>query len=97
MPEDYKIQSLGVRLRKERLSRNESQAVFAARVGVSIPTLYKMESGDPAITIGRWSRALFILGREDDLDSILHPEEDLFAQYEESVTPTRKRATRSPQ
>ena len=94
MHEDQKLKALGLRLRKERLSRNESQSVFAARVGVSVPTLYKMESGDPAITIGRWSNALFILDRQGDLDTVLQQQEDLFAKYEETITHTRKRASR---
>ncbi len=94
MQDDQHLKELGLRLRKERLSRNESQAVFAARVGVSIPTLYKMESGDPTIPIGRWSTALFILDRLDELDTILQQQEDLFAKYAKSVTATRKRASR---
>jgi len=40
-----KLKELGARLRRQRLKRNESQAVFASRIGVSIPTLHKMESG----------------------------------------------------
>jgi len=46
--EDVKLQALGTRLREERLRRNETQALFAARVGVSVPTLRKMEAGDPS-------------------------------------------------
>ena len=37
------LKTLGARLREERLRRNETQQVFASRIGVSVPTLYKME------------------------------------------------------
>lgn len=91
---DLKLQNLGSRLRNERLRRNESQAVFAARIGVSAPTLRKMESGDATVLIGHWATALDVLDRAGDIDAILTETEDLFAKYEKSKTPVRKRASR---
>lgn len=91
---DLKLQNLGARLRNERLRRNESQAVFAARIGVSAPTLRKMESGDSTVLIGHWAKALDVLDRAGDIDEILTETEDLFAKYEKSKTPVRKRASR---
>ncbi len=91
---ELKLQSLGSRLRNERLRRNESQAVFAARIGVSIPTLRKMESGDTTVLIGHWAAALDILDRSGDLDAILAEPEDLFARYETMNAPKRRRASR---
>ena len=76
---DTKLQNLGSRLRAERIRRNETQALFAARIGVSVPTLRKMESGDPTVMVGYWSIALEILDRAGDLDAILAEPEDLFA------------------
>jgi transcriptional regulator with XRE-family HTH domain len=91
---DTKLQSLGSRLRVERLRRNETQALFAARIGVSVPTLRKMESGDPTVLVGYWSTALAVLDRAGDLDAILAAPEDLFARYDQLKAPRRLRASR---
>ena len=93
-PVDTRLQKLGSRLRDERLRRNETQALFAARIGVSVPTLRKMESGDPTVLIGYWSAALEVLDRAGDLDAILAGPEDLFAKYALMQTPSRRRASR---
>lgn len=90
-----RLQALGARLRKERLRRNESQVTFAARIGVSIPTLRKMESGGTGITIGSWVMALEILDRGADIDGLLAEHDDLFSRFEAlTTTPARKRASR---
>ena len=89
-----RLKSLGARLREERLRRNETQQVFASRIGVSIPTYYKMEHGDPSVQMGQWAVALDILGHIGDLDLLLAPTEDLFAKYEQSKVPKRQRASR---
>jgi transcriptional regulator with XRE-family HTH domain len=92
--DDMKLQSLGSRLRGERLRRNETQAVFAARIGVSVPTLRKMEAGDSTVLIGHWSAALTILDRAGEWDAILAEPEDLFAKYDRMKAPSRRRASR---
>lgn len=91
-----KLSALGARLKAERLQKNESQKIFAARIGVSVPTLTKMEKGDSSVAIGHWTAALRVLGREDDLQSLLAPREDLFKQYEKQQTfYKRQRASRN--
>lgn len=89
-----RLKTLGARLRGERLRRNETQQVFAARIGVSTPTLYKMECGDHRVQLGHWAVALEILGRVGDLDRLLAPAEDLFARYEQTKKTGRRRASR---
>lgn len=89
-----KLHNLGYRLRAERIRRNEPQALFAARVGVSVPTLRKMECGDPTVLIGSWAAALEILDHAGDIDAILAPPEDLFARYAQLKAPLKRRASR---
>ena len=91
---DTKLHNLGSRLRIERLRRNDTQAIFAARIGISVPTLRKMEAGDPSVLIGHWSVALEVLDRAGDLDAILAEPEDLFAKYDRIKTPSRSRASK---
>ncbi|QEM67901.1 helix-turn-helix domain-containing protein [Geobacter sp. FeAm09] len=94
MTEDQQLSLLGSRLRSERIGRNDSQAAFAARIGISIPTLRKMEEGDGSVRIGHWVQALRVLNRDRDLDMILAPKEDLFAKFDRLNAPSRKRASK---
>jgi transcriptional regulator with XRE-family HTH domain len=91
---DSVLQLIGTRLRNERLKKNDAQANFAARLGVSVPTLRRMESGDGAVQIGYWLIALRILGREKDFSLLLAPKEDLFAKFNQAKAPARQRASR---
>jgi transcriptional regulator with XRE-family HTH domain len=88
------LKALGVRLREERLRRNETQKVFASRIGVSVPTLYKMEKGDHKVQLGHWAVALDLLGHVEDFDRLLMPKESLFDKYEQIQKPKRQRASR---
>ena len=89
------LKELGQRLKTVRLERNDSQKEFACRIDVSIPTLYKMEQGHPSISIGKWVKALSILGRLEELNQLLAPSESLFERYEtEKKIKKRCRATR---
>jgi transcriptional regulator with XRE-family HTH domain len=95
MPQiDEKLGSLGSRLRAERLRRNDTQAIFSARLGISVPTLRKMESGNPNVSVGYWLAALNILDRAGDLDAILAAPEDLFAKYDQMKQSLPRRASR---
>ena len=47
-----------------------TQGVMAERVGVSTPTLAKLENGDPSTSLATVLRALAVLGLEGDLELI---------------------------
>lgn len=86
---------LGQRLKKARLERNDPQKEFACRIGVSIPTLYKMEQGHPSISIGVWVKALSILGKLEELEQLIAPSPSLFERYEaEQKVKQRRRVSR---
>jgi len=87
------LEQLGQRLRAQRLLRNESQARFAARIGVSVPTLRRLEQGDTSAQIGHWLAALDVLGRLHEAEAWLAPQPSLFAAAE-SAPPVRQRARR---
>ena len=89
-----KLEQLGRRLRGARLKRNEPQREFAVRLGVSIPTLRKMETGDPSVSIGLWIDALELLGHLSDIDHLLAPRQSLFEQYDAHKAKTRRRASK---
>ncbi len=89
-----KLKQLGERLRHARLKRDEPQSEFAVRLGVSVPTLRKMETGNPSVSIGLWVEALELLNRLSDLDHVLTPQQSLFEQYDAKLEKTRKRASK---
>jgi transcriptional regulator with XRE-family HTH domain len=73
---------LGQRLKEARLARNESQELFAQRLGLTRQSYSRMEKGSPQTLIGNWLAASGILGRLDGWQEVLAPKEDLFAKFE---------------
>lgn len=61
------LRELGVRLREARLRRRFSVRIVAERADVSRQTLYNVESGGPAVSLGTYLRVLAVLGMEKDL------------------------------
>lgn len=70
---------LGEHLALARVRRNESQRQWSMRVGVSVPTLIRMERGDPSVSIGVYATALWLLGLSESLSEIAAPAKDLRA------------------
>lgn len=64
------VEALGMRLRAARLRRNMSQPMLAERVGVSVPTIGKLEAGDPSTSLATMLRVLTVLGLAGDIDLI---------------------------
>lgn len=89
------LASLGRRLRRARLDRNDTMATFAQRIGVSERTIRAMERGLPTVQIGTWLDALSILDEVHSVDHLLEPRESLLdrARREQSGQ-QRQRASR---
>lgn len=66
--------------------------VFAARIGVSVPTLRSMERGAPTVHIGAWTNALWALDRLDDVAAVLAPRESLLDRARAQQAHVRRRA-----
>lgn len=69
------IQALGERLRAARLRRKLTQAMVAERVGITLPTLRKLESGDPSSSLATVIRVLQVLGLAQDIDRLAAQDE----------------------
>lgn len=67
--------ALGNRLRAARLRRKLTQAVLAERVGVTLPTLRKLEAGDPSASLATVIRVLQVLGLAGDIDKLAAQDE----------------------
>lgn len=88
------LKALGKNLAIARLRRRESQRVWAKRLGVSVPTLIRMEQGDPGVGVGILATALWLIGRVQALPELAEPQNDRGA-LELDVRAISKRVARS--
>ena len=70
------IEKLGADLAVARLRRKESLKTWAQRMGVSVPTLQRLEAGDPAVGIGIVATALWLIKRDGELGNLAAPAHD---------------------
>lgn len=70
---------LGRDLAVARKRRKQSLRAWAARLDVSVPTLMKMEAGDPAVSMGVYATALWMIQRHGALAALASPSADLAA------------------
>lgn len=70
------IEKLGADLAVARLRRKESLASWAKRMGVSISTLQRLESGDPTISVGIVASALWLMSRDSAIAELAAPAND---------------------
>lgn len=89
------LRSLGDNLAVARKRRRESRAVWAQRMGVSEPTLTRMERGDASVAIGTYATALWLMGRAAAIADLAAPEHDQGA-LEDAVRAAKVRAVRKP-
>lgn len=70
------IEKLGADLAVARLRRKESLKTWAKRMGVSVPTVQRLEAGDPSVGIGIVATALWLIQRDGELRNLAAPEHD---------------------
>ena len=70
---------LGEDLAVARIRRKESQKSWAHRIGCSVPTLRRVEQGDPTVSIGIYVTALWMMGRVAALAELAAPASDRVA------------------
>src|SRR5260370_32032582 len=92
------LEQLGADLAVARLRRKESLKTWAKRMGVSVPTLLRLEAGEPSVSLGVLATALWLIGRDAALVVLATPKEDLGAlefdvRQAETVRKDRARAT----
>jgi transcriptional regulator with XRE-family HTH domain len=89
---------LGADLAVARLRRKESLKTWAKRLGVSVPTLLRLEAGEPSVSLGVLATALWLIGRDAALGVLATPKEDrgaleLDVRQAETLGKERVRAT----
>lgn len=89
------LRSLGENLAIARVRRRESQRAWARRLGVSVPTLIRMERGDPGVGAGIYTTALWLIGRAGALPELAAPGSDRGALESDVRSALKRRAVRS--
>ena len=89
------LRSLGENLAIARVRRRESQRAWAKRLGVSVPTLIRMERGDPGVGAGIYVTALWLIGAVGALSDLAAPAADLGALEGDVRKAMTRRAVRS--
>lgn len=89
------LQTLGEHLALARLRRKESQRQWAARLGVSVPTLIRLEKGEPAVSMGVYVSALWLLGLSEGLTTLAEPAKDMGALASDIRQASQLRVSRS--
>lgn len=85
------LEALGGNLRVARERRGESLRAWAARMDVSVPTLQRMERGDPSVAIGVYATAIWLCGLASSLAAVADPSSDTAALELEIARTSRRR------
>ena len=88
------LKDMGEQIKLARLRRDLSAELVAERAGISRASLWKVESGNPAVAMGIYAAVLHALNNMDK-DLLLVAKDDEFGrQMQDLSLITRKRATR---
>ncbi len=90
------LRKLGADLATARKRRRQSLRDWAQRMGVSVPTLMRMEKGDSAVGMGVYVTALWLINRHQALAAVAEPKEDMGALEREVAEAARRSQRREP-
>ncbi len=84
------LESLGERLRLARLRRELAIDITCERAGISRMTLYRLEAGESAISLGTLVRVMSVLGLETDFE-LLARDDRLGRLLQDQALPARRK------
>lgn len=96
-PSDQRaVEELGERIRVARKRRGQTLEDLANRMLVSSRTLWRLETGDPGVSIGVLVSALSCMGLESDLSRLADPGTDDIGQRHDRDRLARVQRVRPP-
>lgn len=88
------LETMGEQIKLARLRRDLSAELVAERAGISRTSLWKVESGSPAVAIGIYAAVLHALGEMDTDLLLIAKDDELGRQMQDLNLLTGKRASR---
>lgn len=88
------LKTLGERIKLARLRRNLPAELVAERAGISRSSLWKVESGNPAVAMGIYAAVLHALNNMDKDLLLVAKDDEMGRKLQDLELITRKRATR---
>ena len=85
------LEQFGENLKLARLRRRYAAQTVAQRAGMARATLYRVERGDPSVSLGNYVRVMQVLRLEDDLRR-LGLDDELGRKLQDAALGTRARA-----
>lgn len=86
----HQIQQLAQNIVIARKRRKETQVQWAQRLGVSQPTMARIERGDPSVSMASYVMCMWLINQADGLAALIAPQNDM-ASLEREVARTRVR------
>lgn len=90
------LRQLGEHLCIARKRRKASRKAWAERIGITEPTLARMEKGDPSVAFGSYATALWLIGRAQALAELASPDRDLGALDSDVRTASMRSVRKGP-
>ena len=95
MPKTEEIlRIMGEQIKLERLRRDLTSELVAERAGISRSSLWKVESGNPAVAMGIYAAVLHALNDMDKDLLLIAKDDELGRHLQDMDLITRKRASR---
>jgi DNA-binding XRE family transcriptional regulator len=86
----HQIEQLAQNIVTARKRRKETQAQWAQRLGVSQPTMARIERGDPSVAMASYVMSMWLVNQAHGLADLIAPQNDM-ASLEREVARTRTR------
>jgi transcriptional regulator with XRE-family HTH domain len=87
------LRGVGDKLKAARLRRRYSADMVAQRAGIARATLFRIERGDPGVSLGNYARVMQALRLEQDLN-LLAADDELGRKLQDAEIGVRARAPR---
>lgn len=95
IPVNKALQKLGSDLKEARIKRRLTMALVEERAGITHVTLTKVEKGDASVSIGIYTKVMFVLGLIDNVYNLAEPDNDVVGKmYDKENLPKRVYYTR---
>lgn len=95
IPVNKALQKLGSDLKEARIKRRLTMALVEERAGITHVTLTKVEKGDAGVSIGIYTKVMFVLGLIDNVYNLAEPNNDVVGKmYDKENLPKRVYYTR---